>query len=883
MSDKYTYARFWKCALQVNPVGYIAYRGQDHGLSEDEYNKRLLQICLDEDIKVVGLADHGNVDSVDAMRNTLSEEGVIVFPGFEIASTEKAHFVCLFPENTTQDELNRYLGKLDLTDPKDGVRPSGLGAEELLKRVDDLGGFCYAAHVTDDSGVLSRKLNHAWKNSLLKAAQIPGRLDDLRDEAGRVYRQILLNKTPEYKRERPLAIMNAKDVALPDDLRDPKASCLIKMTRPCFTGFKVAFLDPESRVRLNLDISEEYYSQLEDIRFNGGYLDGVNIRFSEHLNTVIGGRGTGKSTLLECIRYVLDKAPTGKNAGKQHDEILRENLGKEKGRIELVVRSSRRNGKRFTVSRRYGEPPIVRDAEGMVSNFTPADLLPGIEIYGQNEIYEIAQNAENQLMLIDRFLPVELADTQAKLGDVEKKLQDNKARLLRARDTLADVEEEMQQLPKMEEEARQYRDLGLEEKLKQVPLLEREKQLADRARDELTRVKDGVEALKDSLPDTAFLSDAAIESLPHRERLTALKTNLDALKAKSLSLLEDVGKQLVKTEEAQTKVFQQLHEDITKDEEEIQTAFKELPSFEGRSGREIGIAYQELLRKIEKVRPLKIQIQTKKKLVQQLKKERENLLADLSDVRAQRTGELQKAVKKLNRRLTGKLRVAVVPEGDRDVLKRFLLDCDLDRVGEKKLSWVDTAVDLTPVTLVHKIRDGRDALLKEDWGCTPAVAEALIRLSPERLLDMEMLTLPDTISIELNVSHAGEEFRTLNRLSTGQQCTAILHLLLLENPDPLIMDQPEDNLDNAFIAERIVTELRASKIHRQFLFATHNANIPVFGDAEWIGILSADSEGAMLPGELQGSIDLPELRDRAAEILEGGRDAFIQRKEKYGY
>jgi len=110
MSDKYTYARFRKCALQVNPAGYIAYRGQDHGLSEDEYNKWLLQICLDEDIKVVGLADHGNVDSVDAMRNTLSEEGVIVFPGFEIASTEKAHFVCLFPDKTTQDEMNRYRG-----------------------------------------------------------------------------------------------------------------------------------------------------------------------------------------------------------------------------------------------------------------------------------------------------------------------------------------------------------------------------------------------------------------------------------------------------------------------------------------------------------------------------------------------------------------------------------------------------------------------------------------------------------------------------------------------------------------------------------------------------------------------------------------------------
>ena len=883
MSEKFTYARFWKCALQVNPSGYIAYRGQDHGLSEDEYNRQLLQICLDEDIKVVGLADHGNVNSVDAMRNTLSEKGIIVFPGFEIASTEKAHFVCLFPENTTQDELNRYLGKLDLTDPRDGVRPSGLGSEDLLRRVEDLGGFCYAAHVTNESGLLQRKLNHIWRNPLLKAAQIPESLDDLGDAAGGAYLRILRNTTPEYQRERSLAVINAKDVASPDDLRDPKASCLIKMTRPCFTGFKVAFLDPESRVRLNSDISQEYYSQLENIRFNGGYLDGIDIRFSEHLNTVIGGRGTGKSTLLECIRYVLDQAPTGSNARKQHDEILRENLGREKGRIELVIRSWRRNGKRFTISRRYGEPPVVRDADGIVSNFTPHDLLPGIEIYGQNEIYEIAHDTQNQLMLIDRFLPVELADMLAKAGDVERKLRDNKDRLLRAQDSLADIEEQMQQLPKMEEEARQYRELGLEEKLKQVPLLEREKQIADRAKEELIRVKDGVETLKDSLPDTAFLSDAAIESLPHKERLTALKGNLDVLNAKSHGLLEDLGSHLTKTEEMMTNVFQQLHEDISKDEEEIRTAFKELPSSEGRSGREIGIAYQDLLRRIEKVTPLTVQIQTKNKLIQQLKKERKNLLADLSDIRSQRTGELQRTVKRLNRRLTGKLRLAVAPEGDRSALKKFLLDCNLERVGEKKLSWVDTAADLTPMALAYKIRDGRDALLSKDWGCTPAVAETLLRLSPERLMDMEMLTLDDDISIELNVSHAGEEFRKLNRLSTGQQCTAILHLLLLENPDPLIMDQPEDNLDNAFIAERIVTELRASKIHRQFMFATHNANIPVFGDAEWIGILSSTSEGATLPGELQGSIDLPELRDSAAEILEGGRSAFIQRKEKYGY
>lgn len=120
-------------------------------------------------------------------------------------------------------------------------------------------------------------------------------------------------------------------------------------------------------------------------------------------------------------------------------------------------------------------------------------------------------------------------------------------------------------------------------------------------------------------------------------------------------------------------------------------------------------------------------------------------------------------------------------------------------------------------------------------------------------------------------------------MNGGEQCTAILHLLLLDNRDPLIMDQPDDNLDNVFIAERILQELRAAKTERQFMFATHNANIPVFGDAEWIGVCSASEDRAKMPAEAQGSIDISKIRDEVASILEGGREAFMQRKAKYGF
>jgi hypothetical protein len=103
---------------------------------------------------------------------------------------------------------------------------------------------------------------------------------------------------------------------------------------------------------------------------------------------------------------------------------------------------------------------------------------------------------------------------------------------------------------------------------------------------------------------------------------------------------------------------------------------------------------------------------------------------------------------------------------------------------------------------------------------------------------------------------------------------------LVERNTPLIIDQPEDDLDNQFIFDEIVQTLRREKESRQFLIATHNANLPVSGDAELIVVLAADETGGWIAQ--RGSIDDPELREPVENILEGGHDAFLIRKEKYG-
>ncbi|EIH8786140.1 AAA family ATPase, partial [Escherichia coli] len=473
MSVSWTKADFFKCALQVNPAGYSKYRGKE-SLSEDTYNQKLLESCLEAGIQIVGVADHGAVNAVDRIRQLFKEHGIVVFPGFEICSSEKIHFVCLFDENRTVQELERCLSNLGYENPDDCISPSRLSAIQIIEKVECLGGFIFAAHSTNDNGVLKCRMNHIWKERGLLAAQIPGTVDDLKGVEDDFYRKAILNKLPDYRRERPIAIINAADVAQPEEIKTPGASCLIKMTRPCFSSFKQAFLDPESRVRLNADKPHCYASAIENIHFTGGYLDETNITFSDHLNAVIGGRGTGKSTLLEAIRFALGKQPFGDSAQKQHSAIIKTNLGNGT-LVQLQVRSAMMQGRTFTISRKFGGKSIVTDSEGKVSSYTPDDLLPRLELYGQNEIYEMTRDIHSRNRLVERFLEGDHSKYDVIIDKVLSRLEESSITILNALEQKAEIELEVARLPKLLEQAEQFKQLGLDEKLKIVPLLEKEK------------------------------------------------------------------------------------------------------------------------------------------------------------------------------------------------------------------------------------------------------------------------------------------------------------------------------------------------------------------------------------------------------------------------
>jgi len=144
---------------------------------------------------------------------------------------------------------------------------------------------------------------------------------------------------------------------------------------------------------------------------------------------------------------------------------------------------------------------------------------------------------------------------------------------------------------------------------------------------------------------------------------------------------------------------------------------------------------------------------------------------------------------------------------------------------------------------------------------------------------LEVVEIDDVVKIELNVGTSAEAiFKDAAELSRGQKCTALLPLLLARTENPLVIDQPEDNLDNHFIYETVVNSIQRLKKKRQMIFITHNANIPVLADADLVIVMNSNGKTGFI--ERSGSVD--DCREQIVDLLEGGREAFELRRKRYG-
>jgi predicted ATPase len=873
-------ARFYRCALQVNPFAYLSRHNKQTSLrTEANYNAAIVEACQEAGIEIIGVTDHYRVDESKGLVQAARAAGLFAFSGFEAVTKDGVHFLCLFDPDR-DNVLERFIGECGIHDIKAASPTGSLDCLELLAQAKAWGAICVAAHVASDGGLL-KKLNgrprvNAWKSPDLLACALAGPVS----EAPENIRPILENKDAEHKRNRPVAVINASDVNSPGDLRKDGASCFIKMSDVSSEALRQAFLDPESRIRLNTDSQPEPHAEFLAVTWEGGFLSDTSVHFNGNLNVLVGGRGTGKSTMIESMRYVLGLEPLGEEARKTHDGVIRYVL-RSGTKISLLVGSHKPSARCYTIERSVPNPPIVKDESGEVLTLSPRDVMPGVEVFGQHEISELTKSREKLTLLLERFVDRDpsLSGRKSKL---KLELERSRSRIVDVRRETKALDERLAALPGLEETQKRFREAGLEERLKEKSLLIREERIFANLAERLDPVRALHSDLVEALPvDAAFVSPKALEGLPNSAILAEIGTILGTLSTKLKALADQLAKALAEADRAVAGTEARWEEKRKVIEQTYEKLLREL-----QKSKIDGAEFIRLRKQIEELRPLREKKEALGRDLASHEAHRRKLLSEWEDIKASEYREFQSAARKVSRKLRGRVQAEVTMAGNREPLEQLLrevggnLSAALERLrSQEQISLPD---------LAQRCRQGKEALMKH-YGMPAGSAERIAQADLELVMRIEELDLPATTKIELNTAPEDEPptWQTLEALSTGQKATAVLLLLLLESEAPLVVDQPEDDLDNRFITEGVVPIMRQEKRQRQFVLSTHNANIPVLGDAELILGLAASGEGkeghAKIAPQHMGSIDSTPVRELVEEILEGGKDAFEMRRSKYGF
>jgi len=837
----------------------------------------MVSACQAAGVEIVGLTDHFRVATSKSLADALEAAGIKVFLGFEANSSEGVHLLCLFGRDMSIDQIGRVIGACGVVDLTAKSPQSDKTCEQLLDLIPRHGGVAIAAHVCAANGLLDvlkgQSRARAWKSKDLLAVALPG----ARDGAPQNYRSILLNKDPEYERERPVAVINANDVSDPAALSEPSATTLIKVADVSIEGLRQAFLDWESRIRLASDDPPLAHIELIAASWSGGFLDGQCLRFNEGLNVLIGGRGAGKSTLIESLRYAFEQLPQGDDAKKAHDSMMKSVFGPGAS-IAVLVKSPSPSPQYYLLERIHGARTKIRDQSGnLLGEVPPSAVLGKLEVYGQHEISELTRRPEKLAELLRRFTPT--TDLDADKASNRTTLVKSRKSIISQAEEVGEIENALAALPELNMKLKQFEDAGLDKKLSEKAQFDDEKRILDAAEDVSQSAADlatGIEGYN-SGGDLV----AADAELPNKDLLAPL----NAAGARLARRVARAAKYVRLAKADMDRSIEQVRSEWLPKSEEADTKYQAILRELKAAGQD-GTQFITVRDQIERLKPKETELAEKSATLDALKVERRELVDAWEKLKAEDYRQLQRAAREVSSKLKNRVRVSVRPsQGLGPVEEAIRRHCTGN--FSQALNQLRAKQDLSLSDFASDILAGAPKLVAV-YGFTSQAAERIAEGGMKLALEIEECEVPPEAVLELNVgSDQVQVWKELDSLSTGQKATAVLLLLLLESNAPLIVDQPEDDLDNRFITECIVPSMRGEKMRRQFLFSSHNANIPVLGDAEQIVGLTPKVEGGVERAEITeglcGSIDTPLVKELVKDLLEGGQAAFELRKQKYGF
>lgn len=864
-------ARWIRAALQVNP---FAYKGRNEPskkyASEDDYNQALLDKCEALRVRMLAITDHWCVDTAAGLIAAAQARGIVALPGFEANTSEGVHLLVIFEVGTPFSEINAAIGICGGTPGSSGTGTCGY--DDVVDKVAKRGALVIPAHVNvSPSGLLAREsgqpLERMIQHPLINALGITPSATDAKNQIS-----ILANRKP-FARQHPLAVIYADDVMGPNDLAKAGASSWFKVSTERLESLKLAVRTPITRVSVR-DPAGIPRAVIRDLSWTGGFLDEVKIPLSDELSAFIGGPGTGKSTAIESLRYVLGIEPIGVAALADHRAIVKDVL-KTGTIVKVTVDTAKPTPHTYTIERLVNDVPVVRDASGSVTSLKPADILPRVEVFGQHELAELANDPARVATMLRRFTGSDSSDQEHQ--ETRAQLAENRAQLEKKETTEETLEGELADIPRLEEQISRYDTTDVPGKLAAQQRLELDQAVVKEAADRIG----GTRTALAGLTGRQLGADLTAEYENVEDSLqNALLRRATAATSELATSLAEVAAQVRAALDAAEQAVASVQADWTAEIRDQRLESNNVL----RALHEQGLQPDKYVDTKRALEALKAKLPRRNKLDQEiatLKRARGELLGKLRDHEREQTEKLHEAIRAANTATDGVVVVQPVPDADRAHIKQLVVD-KLSGAKNTITAAIDADTFSTRV-FVQAARQGAGGLAA--YGIKGAQATNLLAAGEPLLREMEELSVRLAVDVKLDVGFGtgSKQLRSMGQLSKGQKATALLLLLLSGSDAPLVIDQPEDDLDNRFVFNGIVANLRKLKGRRQVIVSTHNANVPVLGDAELIVTLEGDGQHGKPAAGGIGSLDDKKIRSHAENILEGGPDAFNARHHLYGF
>ena len=916
-------SRWFRADLHVHtlddyPGGRIKWPNVTNGNPEDPatqqfYAHSILRTAVARGVQILGLTPHsvrtGQTDQtsatwriIEAWQFERDSDDVpfrskiyAVFPGFEPSISDGSkgvHLLFLFdPEIGRNCYIRAFQAVMGGVEPWQGghLRNSTLNARTIFQHLarlrreegDKWNYLCLAPHAFSDKGLFSLKsqILQDFPSHEICALEL-GDNDLPSDRLGNA-------KTPwfdEGLQRYHHALFHGSDAYIIDE--SPTASglfeigsrmALIKLAEPSIEALRQTFLASDSRLRtaysrneagalvLRTDLPDPLGSDrpwLRTVEITGGssFFGGIDphtkqsrtqrFELSPDLTCVIGGRMTGKSTFLDGLRTDFGHA-------LPEDENVRK---------DVLERAQHR----FL----SGNPSLKYDIAGPVNPTAEKKERWPAEFYTQRELQRAVGDQGGLRKLLFRLVPGQatvLTDREQKISNLDKKLQQSVERISNKKEALGEAEQAFMRAQKARGVLERFSQGGVAElTLAQhdAGAIQAAKSEAGAIRSGFASVKDGIANLKTpecNSPQLRRLLEEALPGLRFAEAIAEIQASADTLEEQLSALVERLSIAEATAREAE----RQVREDVQRRLLELGGTAEELNRFDelNKAAAQYEVANAALA---------KAKIALRKEL-------QEFARADLDRQTLVKThrAALEGLAASIHQRFDGRIRLKSVPNGIEDAMSEWV-----HGLRERGISrwWNDHQ------TAKGESRIGPKAVLAalrrktlSQLGMSGQVEKTLRDVLTEQgRTQLRALRNEDFHVLELRISEQPPEYRAMADLSGGAQVSLLLSLLLeCESSTPLIIDQPEDELDKAYLLNTVLPALRRLKGKRQVVFATHDANIVVNGDADQVIFLRAVADTGQIAG--QGTIESPVIKQAILDTLDGGPQAFELRRAKYGF